>query len=421
MKPTLAALFVLAMAGAASAQQTIHPDVAGPDVKAAPVPARTVPAINQPAQQLGPPNARTGRPYKGGLWGADYDYVLAPGITSKEVVWWSENVACYAKIFYPKDYNPAGRTPAVVLAQGWAGTHWSIEKYGERMAEKGLVAMVIDYRGWGASDGVPRLLTPVRVGGTSQRDVVDGKTQVVTTQVEMTRTKLSATDQQRDVRNAISYIQGEPGVDAARIGVWGSSYAGGNALAVAGQDNRVKAVSVQIPALQGPATFTQMGPPGGQADAIRRARTGRGGEIATGYSRIVAVDVDQGDPPNHRAWAQLISRPTQVVVAEFEELNPNAAAMEAGLAAVRARGAPLNVITVPRVTHFEMYVNTLTAANGQVETSNAFEISANAAADWFAKYLNDPQATQPGFGVPPPPARGGAAPPAAAPAPGRGG
>jgi len=313
-------------------------------------------------------------------------------------------VPCYAKIFYPKGFRADDKAPGVVLAQGWAGTHYSIEKYAARFAERGLVAMVIDYRGWGASDGVPRLLKPLRVGGSSKRDV-EAKTQVVTTEVEMVRTRISATDQQRDMRNAISYLQGEPGVDAERIGVWGSSYAGGNALAVAGQDVRVKAVSVQIPAFQGPANFTKMVPPGGQQDAIRRARTGRGGEMVTGFSRRVAIDLDQGDPPFHRAWAMLINRPTQVVMAEFEELSGQPEVMRPGLAPLQAKGVPVNFVTIPAVTHFEIYVNTYVDAQGRTVTSNAFETGANAAADWLHRHLTSDQAVRPAPGDPAPPRR----------------
>src|SRR5881396_2920761 len=90
---------------------------------------------------------------KTGLTKEDWAYKLAEGVTAKEVTYYSDGVACYAKVFFPKGYSATGKTPGVVLAQGWAGTHFSIEKYGARFAERGLVAMVIDYRGWGSSDG----------------------------------------------------------------------------------------------------------------------------------------------------------------------------------------------------------------------------------------------------------------------------
>jgi dienelactone hydrolase len=44
-----------------------------------------------------------------------------------------------------------------------------------------------------------------------------------------------------DIRNAITYIQGEPGVDATRIGVVGYGLAGAHVVAVAANDARVTA------------------------------------------------------------------------------------------------------------------------------------------------------------------------------------
>src|SRR6185295_18652120 len=99
------------------------------------------------------PAAAQDKKLKTGLTKEDWAYKLAQGVTSKEVTYYSEGVACYAKLFFPKGFSATGKTPGVVLAQGWAGTHFSIEKYGARFAERGLVSMVIDYRGWGSSDG----------------------------------------------------------------------------------------------------------------------------------------------------------------------------------------------------------------------------------------------------------------------------
>jgi cephalosporin-C deacetylase-like acetyl esterase len=46
-------------------------------------------------------------------------------------------------------------------------------------------------------------------------------------------------------------LQGEPGIDPDRIGVWGSSFAGGNVIVTAALDSRVKAVVGQVPAISG--------------------------------------------------------------------------------------------------------------------------------------------------------------------------
>ncbi len=153
-------------------------------------------------------------------------YTLGDGVVAKEVTFYSDGTACWGMIFYPKGFDPSGKTPGVVLSHGWAGISPFLEKYGNRFAERGMVAMVIDYRSFGRSDGfvsmVDRIKTEDAVRHTEQE-----------TKVHVTRTRLIPWKQIEDIRNAISYLQGEPGVDRDRIGQWGSSYSGGHTMTVA--------------------------------------------------------------------------------------------------------------------------------------------------------------------------------------------
>jgi len=321
---------------------------------------------------------RTGKPVaKRGLGPSDYAYVMPEGVTTKEIVYYSEGVPCYGKIFYPKGFDATKKTPAIVMGQGWAGSHVSIEKYAAAFAKHGLVAMTIDYRGWGNSSGHVRLISPVDMGGGMEKDETR-HTIIENATVWVKRTKLDARDQQDDYRNAISFIQGEPGVDPDRIGVWGSSYAGGNSVAVAGQDARVKAIAIQIPGIGGdptglkPQTYT--GPI--LADAIKRARTGQGAEMWTGYSRSLLIDsemLEANRENNTLQWAKNIGeRPFMVIVAEFDELINND---NAGKAALSYATGPKEYIVVEDITHFEMY------------SGKPFEISSEAAARWFKTHL----------------------------------
>jgi dienelactone hydrolase len=332
----------------------------------------------KPASPVVGNDPRTGKPVaKKGLGPTDYAYTMPAGVTTKEIVYYSEGVPCYGKIFYPKGFDASKKTPAIVLGQGWAGTHVSIEKYAAAFAKHGLVAMTIDYRGWGNSSGHVRLVSPVDLGGGMEKDE-NRHTIIENATVWVKRTKLDARDQQDDYRNAISFIQGEAGVDPDRIGVWGSSYAGGNSLAVAGQDARVKAIAIQIPGIGGdptglkPQTYT--GPI--LADAIKRARTGQGAEMWTGYSRSLLIDsemMEANRENNTLQWAKNIGdRPFMVVVAEFDELINNNAA---GKAALDYATGPKEYIVVPDITHFEMY------------SGKPFEISSEAAAKWFVTHL----------------------------------
>jgi dienelactone hydrolase len=313
---------------------------------------------------------------KTGLFPEDWKYTVAPGVTQKEVTYYSDGTACYAKIFFPKSFSVQGKTPGVVLGQGWAGTHFSIEKYGARFAERGLVAMVIDYRGWGASDGFAAVTGAGRVGGDYHRDekrFSEAKAGIVTK-----RTRLLPLKQVEDYRNAISYLQDEPGVDADRIGVWGSSFAGGHAVVVAALDARVKAVVSQVPAVGSKSRPAGPYKLEGKLleDAIRRARTGQGGEYETGYSfrRMVDVETQQAvaeyNPMNYVQYVG--ARPVLFVVAEKDELINN---QNSAHTAYEILPGPKDYIEVKGATHFEMYVG------------EAFERSSGAAADWYRKHL----------------------------------
>lgn len=316
---------------------------------------------------------------KTGLYPDDWKYTLAPGVASKEVTYYSDGVACYARIFFPKGFSIQNKTPGVVLGQGWAGTHFSIEKYGARFAERGLVAMVIDYRGWGKSDGFVSIVGPNRVGGDEHRD--DTRFTEAKADVVVKRTRLLPMKQVEDYRNAISYLQGEPGVDPDLIGAWGSSFAGGNSIVVAGLDARVKAIAVQVPAVGSKtapaAPYRLLGKM--LDDAIQRARTGQGAEFETGFSYKRKVDVEtqqavaEYNPMNY--IPNIGTRAVLFIVAEKDELINN---QRSPHTAYEMLTGPKGYIEIPGITHFEMYIG------------EAFELSSNAAADWFVKYLAKP-------------------------------
>jgi dienelactone hydrolase len=54
-----------------------------------------------------------------------------------------------------------------------------------------------------------------------------------------------------DWRRAISWLERRPEVDPARIGLWGSSYAGGHAIVLGATDRRLRCVVAQVPTISG--------------------------------------------------------------------------------------------------------------------------------------------------------------------------
>jgi hypothetical protein len=140
----------------------------------------------------------------------------------------SEGITCRGWWTRPEGAGPDGRCAAIVLAHGFSAVkEMALDRFAEAFAAAGLASLVFDYRGLGASDGEPR-------------NDLDPHAQIT------------------DYRNAISWVRARPEVDPARIGVWGTSYSGANALMVAALDRRVRAVVSQVPLIDGWETFGRM-------------------------------------------------------------------------------------------------------------------------------------------------------------------
>lgn len=310
----------------------------------------------------------------------DYDYTLGDGVTTKEITFYSEGVACWGKIFFPKNFTETGERPGIVLAHGWTGTHASLEQYANRFAERGLIAMAIDYRGWGNSNGFITLAEVVKSDDQKRRIQA-------TADIRIKRTRLLPMKQVEDYRNAISFLQGEPGVDPNRIGIWGSSFSGGHVVVVSALDSRVKAAVGQVPAVSGknvPRT-PRLWPESIQKQAIERARTGKSAEFRTGFSTPRMVDSETNEKtfeyhPYH--YIESVPETTAILFigAENEELYGPRKNKDRGEAAAKALKGPSKYVELPGVTHFEAYIG------------EAFEVGSGAAADWFVEHLG--QATK---------------------------
>jgi dienelactone hydrolase len=131
------------------------------------------------------------------------------------------------------------------------------------------VAMAIDYRGWGKSGGFIYL-----ADGTRWDDRL--RFSQHTSTVRIRRKRLLPDAQLIDIRNAITFLQGEPGVDPARIGVWGTGVAGSHVIALAAADARVKAGVAVAPVTAGKdMTRQSFSPTAAQrTDLVRLARQG---------------------------------------------------------------------------------------------------------------------------------------------------
>jgi uncharacterized protein len=127
-------------------------------------------------------------------------------------------VTLRAWLFIPDGPPPH---PAITMAHGFAGVkEHGLERFARVFAAAGFVVLVHDHRCFGASDGSPRY-------------DIDPWVQIA------------------DWRRAISLLESQPFVDPERIGLWGTSYAGGHAIVLGATDRRVRAVVAQVPTISG--------------------------------------------------------------------------------------------------------------------------------------------------------------------------
>jgi hypothetical protein len=294
---------------------------------------------------------------------------LTEGLTTKDVYYHSEGIRCHGKIFMPRGFSATSNAPAVVLAPGWAQTAPSIEKYGARFASRGLVAMVIDYRGWGKSGGFPQTVDQVKTDDRLRFSQMTAK-------VLIRRKRLIPQHQILDIRNALYYIQGEPGVDRARLGVWGVDMAGGHMVVVAATDARIKAVVAHTPVIDGKEMPRKASAPTGELllAELMRARGSRSPSAVAGAGTSEPVETRLALAEYHPFWkVEQIPQTTAVlfVVAENDTRVKNE--MHAIAAAKLLKGATI--------------INIAGATQKSIHTGKAFDTAAGAAADWFLKHL----------------------------------
>jgi uncharacterized protein len=271
-----------------------------------------------------------------------------------------------------------GWHPAITMAHGYAGVReHGLERFARVFAEAGFVVLVHDHRGFGASDGEPRY-------------DVDPWRQIA------------------DWRQAISYLESHPAVDPDRIGLWGTSYAGGHAIVLGATDRRLRAVVAQVPTISGYQQSLRRVPPdqvpGLEASFVDDDRRQfRGEPLAT----QAVVSADPGVPASYRSrdaiafyhqpvpegiWDNVVTVRSTRAARMYEpgmwlsRVSPTPLLMIVGLGdaitlADVALGAyerapqPKKLVVIAG-GHFDPYLN-------------GFDESSTAACTWFTQHLTD--------------------------------
>lgn len=120
-------------------------------------------------------------------------------------------------------YRPkgGGKKPAITMAHGFAAVkEHGLDNFARAFAAEGFVVLVHDHRNFGSSEGSPR-------------HDIDPWRQIA------------------DWRRAITFLEMQPEVDPNRIGIWGTSFAGGHAIVLGATDRRLRCVAAQVPTISG--------------------------------------------------------------------------------------------------------------------------------------------------------------------------
>jgi dienelactone hydrolase len=294
---------------------------------------------------------------------------LTDGVVAKEVHFYSEGIQCYGRIFTPKGLSPESKAPAVVLAPGWGETAGSTEAYAMRFASRGLVAMVIDYRGWGKSGGFLQTVAPVKTDDRLRFSQM-------TARVRIRRRPLIPQHQILDIRNALYYLQGEPGVDRARVGLWGRGMAGGHVIVIAAIDARIRAAVAHAPVIEGKDAARKASAPTGELLKAeqRRARLVQSPSSNDAAGRSAYLETRAALAEYHPFWyVEQIPQTTAVLFVITDRESTVSNESNATNASKLIKG-PTSVVSIP-------------AIGMQVVGGAGFEAAANAAADWFLKHL----------------------------------
>lgn len=139
-------------------------------------------------------------------------------------------------------YTPDGQGPfpGITMAHGFGAIkELGLDPVARAFADAGFVVLVHDHRTLGASGGEPR-------------GDVNPWTQIA------------------DWRRVITYLSSLPEVADDRIGLWGTSFAGGHSIVLGATDHRLKAIVAQVPVTNGVVTGQRRVRGGAELDALER-------------------------------------------------------------------------------------------------------------------------------------------------------
>lgn len=170
--------------------------------------------------------------------------------------------------FYRPEPSGTGSAPkpAIVMTHGFSCVKdLYIDRFAEIFAQAGFAVLLYDHRNFGSSGG----------------DI---------------RGEIDPLQQVADMREAVTWIRMQPGIDPDRVGLWGTSYSGGHVILLGAIDRRVKCVVAQVPTISGWQTFLRRVPPGAVTSVRHDFANDRAARL-TGETPRMRHVIPQGDAP----------------------------------------------------------------------------------------------------------------------------
>jgi fermentation-respiration switch protein FrsA (DUF1100 family) len=288
----------------------------------------------------------------------------------RDVQFYSEGCRIAGDLYLP-DGASAGPRPGIVLCHGFAGVKGLIlPKYAEVFAGRGFACLAFDYRGFGQSEGPRGRLVP--------------------------------REQIADIRNALTFMRALEELDAERIGLWGTSFGGANAISAAAEDARARCVVAQLTFGNGERVVT--GEMSGEEAAKLRGLLAKGWEreVVRNKPLLMAPDQILTDPDSKAFFAKAVaefpdvgSRLSVLTIRHVIEYKPEesigriapravlviAAERDAGCPPRESEelfaraGEPKRLVTLAGARHYDVY------------EGEHFATSSTLAAEWFERYL----------------------------------
>jgi dipeptidyl aminopeptidase/acylaminoacyl peptidase len=174
----------------------------------------------------------------------------------KAIAFYSEGVRLVGDIFYPDGLRASDKRAGIVLCHGYTGVKdLYLPDNARVLTEAGYVVLTFDYKGWGDSEGP--------------------------------RSRLAPYSRVADVQAALTFLGSQPEVDAARLGIYGTSYGGATVVWTAAIDPRVQCVVSVVGIGNGTRWMRSVRRPDEYHDLIARADADRLRQAVEGKSELV--------------------------------------------------------------------------------------------------------------------------------------